>query len=216
MLQDEFPVGNYTGQKYKNLLITSRQRRGIVELIEKLHHLQQYKPETLYLATSIADRYIINQAIVGNSAPDAVVLAVTCVMLAGKLEQEESPSFNVLSSFMEQSSLRFSIQKKYFIRLENKVCRALEMDLTFTSPLPFLERFLRILDLDRPHDQEGRTVTKLAKQICLQTMRTAAFLEFRPSTIAAGCLLMAIKQHSLKRSTSKTNSERSSSALTSR
>ena len=72
-----------------------------MELIEKLHHLQQYKPETLYLATSIADRYIINQAIIGNSAPDAVVLAVTAVMLSGKLEQEESPSFNVLSSFME-------------------------------------------------------------------------------------------------------------------
>ena len=121
-----------------------------MDLIEKLHFLQQYKPETLYLATSIADRFIVNQAIVGNSAPDAVVLAVTCVMLAGKLEQEESPSFNVLSSFMEQSSLRFSIQKKYFIRLETKLVRALEFDMAFTSPLPFLERYLRIFDLDRP------------------------------------------------------------------
>ena len=70
-------------------------------------------------------------------------------MLAGKLEQEESPSFNVLSSFMEQSSLRFSIQKKYFVRLENKVLKALEFDLTFTSPLPFLERYLRIFEYDQ-------------------------------------------------------------------
>lgn len=82
-------------------MITSQQRRGIVDLIEKLHKLQQYKPETLYLATSIADRYIINQAVTNNPGPDAVVLAVTAVMLAGKLEQEESPSFEVLSSFME-------------------------------------------------------------------------------------------------------------------
>ena len=88
-------------------------------------------------------------------------------MLAGKLEQEESPSFNVLSSFMEQSSLRFSIQKKYFIRLENKVLRALEFDLTFTSPLPFLERFLRILGLDKPTDTESRAILKLSKQFCL-------------------------------------------------
>ena len=84
-------------------------------------------------------------------------------MLAGKLEQEESPSFNVLSSFMEQSSLRFSIQKKYFIRLENKVLRALEFDLTFTSPLPFLERFLRILELDKPTETENRAILKLSK-----------------------------------------------------
>lgn len=46
---------------------------------------------------SIADRYLINQAVTNNPTPDAVVLAVTAVMLAGKLEQEESPSFNVLS-----------------------------------------------------------------------------------------------------------------------
>ena len=77
-------------------------------------------------------------------------------MLAGKLEQEESPSFNVLSTFMEQSSLRFSIQKKYFVRLENKVLNALEFDLTYISPLPFLERFLRIFNLDQANHPESR------------------------------------------------------------
>ncbi len=57
---------------------------------------------------------------------------------------------------MEQSSLRFSIQKKYFVRLENKVLKALEFDLTFTSPLPFLERFLRIFELDQDNNLASR------------------------------------------------------------
>ena len=72
-------------------------RLQMVILIEQLHELKKYKVETLYTAVSIADRYLINQAVTNNPTPDAVVLAVTAVMLAGKLEQEESPSFNVLS-----------------------------------------------------------------------------------------------------------------------
>ena len=44
-------------------------------------------------------------------------------------------------------------------------------------------------------------------------MRTAVFLEFRPSTLAAGCLLMAIKQNSTKKQIGKkAGHERSKSA----
>ena len=49
---------------------------------------------------------------------------------------------------MLQSSLRFSIQKKYFIKLENRILNALEFDMAYISPLPFLERFQRILEVD--------------------------------------------------------------------
>ena len=46
-------------------------------------------------------------------------------------------------------------------------------------------------------------------------MRTAVFLEFRPSTLAAGCLLMAIKQNSTKKQVGKkATHERSKSAQT--
>ena len=96
---------------------------------------------------------------------------------------------------MEQSSLRFSIQKKYFIRLETKLVRALEFDMGFTSPLPFLERYLRIFDLDRPQDKNAQAVTKLAKQFSLQSMRQSVFLDHRPSIVAAGCLLIALYQN---------------------
>lgn len=66
MIKEEYPIGNYTGQKYAKMQVSHRERRQIVDLIEKLHKLQQYKPESLYLATSIADRYMINQAVSGK------------------------------------------------------------------------------------------------------------------------------------------------------
>ena len=65
-IKEEYPIGNYTGQKYAKMQVSHRERRQIVDLIEKLHKLQQYKPESLYLATSIADRYMINQAVSGK------------------------------------------------------------------------------------------------------------------------------------------------------
>ena len=77
-------------------------------------------------------------------------------MLAGKLEQEESPSFAVLSSFMVQSSLRCAIPKKSFIKMENRILNALEFDMSYVSPLPFLERYLRILELDQERNPYSR------------------------------------------------------------
>lgn len=99
---------------------------------------------------------------------------------------------------MQQSSLRFSIQKKYFIKLENKILNALEFNMAYISPLPFLERFQRVLDIDRLDNPQNRQIDSLARSLCLQTMRTASFLEYRPSTIAAACLLLSIKLSSSK------------------
>ena len=54
----------------------------------------------------------------------------------------------------------------------------------------------------------------MSKQFCLQTMRTAAFLEYRPSTIAAACVLLAIKLNSSKlKPSGKQSPQRSTSAM---
>merc|ERR1712032_866967 len=70
--------------------------------------------------------------------------------------------------------------------------------MAYISPLPFLERFQRVLDIDRLDNPQNRQIDSLARSLCLQTMRTASFLEYRPSTIAAACLLLSIKLSSSK------------------
>ena len=72
----------------------------MVCLIEQLHSLKGYRLETLYLAVSIADRYL-NQLFQRDlQAPNLVTLSITALMLAAKLNQSLKPSFNLTVSLL--------------------------------------------------------------------------------------------------------------------
>ena len=59
----------------------------MVLLIEELHALKKYKLETLYLAVSLADRYLVYIAVCEEKEPTSLItLAVTCILMAAKLE----------------------------------------------------------------------------------------------------------------------------------
>ena len=47
------------------LKISSDQRKRMVILIEELHRKKKYRIETLFLAVSIADRYLIHLTVQG-------------------------------------------------------------------------------------------------------------------------------------------------------
>ena len=86
MLRQEEAVGDYTSNLVCSLKITNHARQQMVLLIEELHTMKQYKIETLYLAVSLADRYLVYIAFTEKEPPCLVTLAVTCVLLAAKLE----------------------------------------------------------------------------------------------------------------------------------
>ena len=57
MLVQDVPVGNYIEfQPDPNGLINTREQ--CVLLIEQLHEIKSYRVETLYLAVSLADRFL--------------------------------------------------------------------------------------------------------------------------------------------------------------
>ena len=58
----------------------------MVLTIEELHSIKQYQIETLYLAVSLADKYLVYSAFSEKEPPCLATLAVTCVLLAAKLE----------------------------------------------------------------------------------------------------------------------------------
>ena len=86
MIRQEEAIGNYTSLEGCPLQITSHARQQMVSLIEELHTIKQYKIETLYLAVSLADRYLVYIAFSDKKAPCIVTLAVTCVLIAAKIE----------------------------------------------------------------------------------------------------------------------------------
>ena len=71
--------------------------------------------------------------------------------------------------------------------MEEEMLKVLHFDFNMISPLTFLERFLRISDfyLDPSVSQLSHHYIKLA-------MASIAFLDYRPSHLAAAALLLAI------------------------
>lgn len=58
----------------------------MITLLEDLHRLKAYKEDTLYLAASLCDRYLVNLAVKGQPAPCLIKLAIITTLMAAKLE----------------------------------------------------------------------------------------------------------------------------------
>ena len=63
-----------------------KERRELILVIEELTRLKSYKEDTMYIACSIADRYIYS-LYKSNHQPECLMnLAVTATLMAAKLE----------------------------------------------------------------------------------------------------------------------------------
>lgn len=146
ILRLDTPIGNYLN-KSNSLNLNVAQREKMVALIQDLHRQKEYKVETLHLAVSIADRYLSLLAGRGATCPNLVQLATISVLLAAKLEQPISPSFNRMINLLSDEHKK-CVSKSNLISLERRMLTDMEFSMHWAGPIPFLERYLRLLELD--------------------------------------------------------------------
>lgn len=71
--------------------------------------------------------------------------------------------------------------------------RTLEFSLQHVSPNRFLDRFLRLFELDQDKDDKtAKQLGGLARQYIRFMQRESLFLKYKPSAIAAAALIFAI------------------------
>lgn len=195
MVEEEYAIGNYIDSEDCSLKITAAQRDRMVHLIQGLHRKKGYRLETLFLAVSIADRYLSHRAEQGQRAPCAVLLAVTSLLLAAKLNESLKPAFVNMNRLLH-SDFSVFVSKHDFLLLERDIVKSLEFSLQYVTPLAFLERLQRVFDLDLEEtNSTSRYIATLAREYCLKMQRNATFLEFKPSQIAAAAITLAVKTH---------------------
>ena len=69
----------------------------------------------------------------------------------------------------------------------------LDFDLHYSGPVFFLERFLRIYNLDQiKRDREAFAIDYLARNFCRSMLRSKNYLTLKPSQIGAAALILAI------------------------
>ena len=156
-------IGNYLTQS-SYLQITPKDRDLMMMTIQYLHRKKDgYKHETMHLAGNIADRYLLHCARNGKIAPNMTALATTAILMAAKIEQPISPSFNRMISLLPESQ-RGRVNKTALINLEEQIVWALDFDFIYASPITFLERYQRLFAVDQEaHDTNIRQIGHTAR-----------------------------------------------------
>jgi len=77
--------------------------------------------------------------------------------------------------------------------METTILSYLDFNVILITPFHFLERYLRLLNLEN-----DLSVKNIAVELCIRAVTKSIFLDYRPSIIAATALLLSINLNSDK------------------
>ena len=160
-------------------------------LIEELHEIKDHKPQTLYTAVRIADRYLTMILDKDWPLPCLVTLAVTSLLMGAKIEEPMGPSVIFLLKLLKEKH-SIELKKEDVLNLEESILRLLDFNLRSVSPIDFLERYIRIFDLDSSDSARAKQTAVLSYDYCKFMQRHSCFLPYRSSELAAASLLFSI------------------------
>lgn len=95
----------------KKGLISNEERFDLLDMVRQLHTVKEYKPETFYKAVFVVDAYLDGLSRLGRSAPNLIHLGTIAILLAAKLEQPISPSFNRMIRLLPSSNQKTTSKK---------------------------------------------------------------------------------------------------------
>ena len=173
--------------------MTRDQRAMMIVLIEYYCYCKHYRWETLFLAINLADRYIIELAKIDSKLPKLAALACTCIFIAAKAEEHKIPNLHILVDIFK-FRIGVTLQAKSILDLEERILNVLEFSVYCITPLNFLGRFSRIFDTNKNNNLKcsSEKINEEAIFHCLQMAKNTAFIECKPSRIAAISLIYAL------------------------
>lgn len=167
-------------------------RQHILFLMEEIHKLKEYKEETFFTAVSLADRYLVYLSVSKCKPPCFIKLAIVCCLIAAKMDQPISPSFKRMVRLVKRE-WDVEIELSSLIDLEERMLRVLDLSIHNTSPIIFLDRYLRLFGVDNvEEDEDDRQVSQFARRLVKTFVNESSNLNFKPSDIAASALLASL------------------------
>jgi hypothetical protein len=99
-----------------------------------------------------------------------------------------TPSINRMIKLLTSEEQEL-VTKERVINLESEILTTFDFDFNYLSPLPFLERFMRLADLKKGFPE--RHVNVIAEEILKLSLCNIVFLQFLPSQMAAAAFVLA-------------------------
>eukprot|EP01090_Pellita_catalonica_P001818 TRINITY_DN11548_c0_g1_i1.p1 TRINITY_DN11548_c0_g1~~TRINITY_DN11548_c0_g1_i1.p1 ORF type:complete len:426 (-),score=70.48 TRINITY_DN11548_c0_g1_i1:42-1319(-) len=173
-LADERPNPNYMDDQNT---ITESMRGILVDWMFSVCIRFSFLSETLFLATSLLDRFLSRRFTVGKTKLQLV--GIGCLLIASKFEEILTPC---IADFIYISGNEYT--RSQILKIEGTILSQLEWNISYPNPLHFLRRFSKAARSDL-YDHT------LSKYIAEASMCSYQILNFKPSVIAASAVYLS-------------------------
>ena len=93
--------------------------------------------------------------------------------MAAKLIEHINPCFEIMIGILPDS-LRSMVSRSKLMQLEAIIVRTLDFDLLYDGPIPFLERYQRMLELDEEKKTaKAHSIGHSARKLCMHMQQYA-------------------------------------------
>ncbi|XP_028757347.1 cyclin-D4-1-like isoform X1 [Neltuma alba] len=171
------PAGDYLN-KLRTGVLDSGARKEAIDWIEKVRAHFRFGPLCAYLSINYMDRFLSLYELPKGKSWSMQLLAVACLSLAAKLEENEVP----LCVDLQVAESKFIFEARTIKRMELLILSTLKWRMQAISPFSFIDHFLNKINEDQT---PLRSSASTSIQLILNIVRGIDSLEFKPSEIAA-------------------------------
>jgi G2/mitotic-specific cyclin-B, other len=130
-----YPSGNCLASQTE---ITERMRKVLIDWLVEVHVQFKLLPETLFIAVNLIDRFCEKNQV---KRKNYQLVGVTCMLIAAKYEEIYPP---YVKEFIYITDLAYT--KEQILETEVQVLDCLGFNMTWPTPLRFLERYSKLVD----------------------------------------------------------------------
>lgn len=166
------------GYMDKQPQVNSKMRAILVDWLVDVHKKYKLKPETLFLAVSLIDRFLEKR---NTMRRQLQLVGITALLVAAKFEEMYPPQIH---DFVYVTDKAYT--KNEVIRMEVTMLTALECRICRPTPFNFLERFMCVNGCTDAHRD-------LAQYLLELTITDYKMIRYAPSHLAAAAVLLSNK-----------------------
>lgn len=155
--------------------IDAKMRAILVDYVVSLHSRYRQRPETLYLAVNIMDRFLATENIAKGRLQ---TMAMASLLIASKYEEIMYIDPNRLVKNTKP------ITKEHVIQMESCILSALDFNITVATPFVFMSRFLKVA-------KANTNTYLLTHYIGDLSLVDIGSLKFQPSILGASAVYLA-------------------------
>lgn len=181
---DLFPIPNYISRIQSD--INEKFRNILLDWIVEVHQKFKLLPETLFISINLIDRYL---SIIPARKEELQCIGISCLLIASKYEEIYYPELIEFKKITDNSC-----SVKQILKTEFDILSALKFDITFPSALRFYEIFNQFLKLKGKEEFATHYLLEMS-------MLDYSMIKYRPSLIAAGCMMLVVSGNSMKKET---------------